>query len=497
MLRMSQVHVVRHKVLVEGASQREAAEQMGLSRNTVARYVGETVPERASYPRRVKPVADLVRPRLDALFDEWGHRTTRKQRITAERLLRQLREEGFEVGRTTVSDYLREKRRLAAEVFIPLIHRPGDAAAVDFFEVSVEVAGVVRKVWKFLMRLMCSGYDFVWLYEHCDQLAFLDGHVRAFSYFHGVPRRGIYDNLTAAVHFKLGLSGERERELSDRFAALAAHYLFEPCFARPGQGHDKGGVEARGKAIRFQHLVPIPKGDSLEEIATRLLEEVSAAAGSVADRDGRTARDRYEAERESLREVPPYAFDVRRFVPVTVSSQSTVRIEGALYSVPCEWARLSASAYVGVSDIRVACQGQVRIFEKAHSGQRQIRYRDYLPELARKPQAVRQVAPELVAELGEVWGRLWALLVSTHGEREASRIVARLLGVVVKAGLAPVSDQLAAALSGEVPDVRVLARLLHAEDAPRAVEVPEALAAYSIESARATDYDVLMAGGDR
>ena len=35
MLRMEQVHVIRHKVLIEGRGQRQAAREMGLSRNTV------------------------------------------------------------------------------------------------------------------------------------------------------------------------------------------------------------------------------------------------------------------------------------------------------------------------------------------------------------------------------------------------------------------------------------------------------------------------------
>ena len=37
---------------------------------------------------------------------------------------------------------------------------------------------------------------------------------------------------------------------------------------------------------------------------------------------------------------------------------------------------------------------------RARFGTRQVFYRHYLPELARKPNAVRQVAPELMAELG-------------------------------------------------------------------------------------------------
>ena len=68
-----------------------------------------------------------------------------------------------------------------------------------------------------------------------------------------------------------------ERELSVRFLALCSHYLFEPCFARPGEGHDKGGVEARAKNVRLQHLMPMPRGASLAEIATELMEHLDAA----------------------------------------------------------------------------------------------------------------------------------------------------------------------------------------------------------------------------
>ena len=49
------------------------------------------------------------------------------------------------------------------------------------------------------MRLMYSKRDFAWLYDGCTQLAFLDGHVRAFEHFGGVPARCVYDNLGAAV----------------------------------------------------------------------------------------------------------------------------------------------------------------------------------------------------------------------------------------------------------------------------------------------------------
>jgi hypothetical protein len=44
MLRMDRVHVIRHKVLVEGQSARSLARQLGVSRNTVRKYLGVSAP---------------------------------------------------------------------------------------------------------------------------------------------------------------------------------------------------------------------------------------------------------------------------------------------------------------------------------------------------------------------------------------------------------------------------------------------------------------------
>jgi transposase len=187
---------------------------------------------------------------------------------------------------------------------------------VDFFEVTVEVNGVKKKVWKFVMRLMYAGWDFVWLYERCDQVAFWDGPVRAFAYFGGCPNRLVYDNLSAAVK-RVMVPG---RELCARFQALVSHNLFEPCFTRIGVGHDKGGVESRGKGIRLQHLTPIPRGESLNEIAQALLHDIERKRAAQTDRTGKPVAEKIEEERRHVHSLPPYPFDPSRLVPLTSGS---------------------------------------------------------------------------------------------------------------------------------------------------------------------------------
>lgn len=487
MLRMDQVHVIRHKVLVEGQSIRKTAKDLGVSRNTIRKYLKVSEPVREEPLRRVRPVAEAAAPEIERVLEDWDARSTRKQRVTGTRLHRELRKRGVVVGVTTVRAYLREKRRQAAEVYIPLIYRPGEVAQVDFFEVTVEIEDQRVKVWMFLIYLMFSGRTFGWLYERCDQVSFLDGHVRAFAHLGGIPWRLVYDNLTAAV--KKVVRGDRD--LTGRFRALVSHYLFEPCFARPGEGHDKGGVEGRGKGVRLAHLVPVPRGSSLDAISLELQADLDRECQWKRDAAGRTVAERFDQEAQRMRPLPTRPFDSSRVICVRVSSSAKVQIEGAWYSVPSTWASQDATAHVGVDSIRLSWRDEEIVCERACKGDKRIRYRHYLPELARKPQAVRQVAVELIRELGEPYDRLWRLLVETHGERQAARTLSQILGAIVDHGEKEVAMALKQSLAVDRIDLLALGRLQPSTEILE-VPIPAALAGYEIEAVSLDDFDHLL-----
>ncbi len=497
---MEQVHVVRHKHVAEGQSVRQIARDMGLNRRTVRKYLRESEPLREESGVRPQPVTRVVGPRIEALLEEWRPRLVGKHRLTSPRLHRELLAEGFSVGERTVRLYLAELRRKTAEVYIPLVHRPGDEAQIDFFEVMVDEGGLRRKVWKFLMRLMYSRRDFVHLYDRCDRPCFLDGHVRAFAHFGGVARRLVYDNLSAAVKRIVGL---KERELTDRFKALVSHYLFEPCFARPGEGHDKGGVEGRGKTIRLQHMTPILAGSDLETISASVQRDVEQQWWQQRHADGRPLSALFEEERALFLPLPAVAFEPRCLAPVSIGQSATGKVEGAVYSLPEGWARLDAEAWIGARDIRFCCRGEATLRPRQFPGGKHIEYRDYVKQLARKPQAVRQVAPELVAELGEPYRQLWTLLEQTHGGRQAGRILADVLGAIADHGESAITTALNEALAAGAftaagsGNLLALMRQLPARPVLTDALVPQALRAVQIEAGCAADYDDLLraAGG--
>jgi transposase len=486
---MDQVHVIRHQVLVEGRSRRQVAKEFGISRLTVRKYVGETVPSRTVPAPRARPVWKAVQARVETLLTESAQWTGGKQRLTATRLHELLRAEGKQVGVTVVKAAVAEWRRQRREVFVPLTYRPGDLAEVDFFEVLVDLDGVRRKAWLFLMRLMYSGRDFAWIYERQDQISFLDGHVRAFAHFDGVPARVAYDNLRAAV-VRIVVGGART--LTPRFSALASHYLLEACFCRPGEGHDKGGVEARGQAIRQQALVPIPTGSTLAIINAALLARMDGRLDTTRDAVGQTIGVRFAEEQRHFRSVPtPFAPEATTLA--TVTPRALVRLEGAYYSVPTRWAGLDLVVRTGATSVTIVGREGTRIqHPRLRFGQRSIDYRHYLPELARKPQAVRQVLPELLRDLGAPFPAIWDQLHAAHGPRDAARLFAKVLGQLDTHGAGVVVPALRAALGAGTPLLLALTPASAARGCLAPDAVPAHLRDLDVPSGCAADYDAWL-----
>jgi len=72
-----------------------------------------------------------------------------------------------------------------------------------------------------------------------------DAHIKAFEFFGGVCRKGIYDNLKTVVN---KIIGGKERNFNSRFVQFSSHYLFDPVSCTPGAGWEKGQVGKPGKA---------------------------------------------------------------------------------------------------------------------------------------------------------------------------------------------------------------------------------------------------------
>jgi transposase len=158
----------------------------------------------------------------------------------------------------SVRNSLRTNRQ--KEVFMPLQFEPGEEAQVDWHEGWVFDNGAERKYQFFSMKLSYSKATFVYPYERANLEPFLDGHVRAFEYFGGVPRRIAYDNLKCAA---IKVSKGKHRRLNKRFKELRAWYLFDTRFCNIAKGNEKRDVENCCKRSERTYLSPQPHVDGL------------------------------------------------------------------------------------------------------------------------------------------------------------------------------------------------------------------------------------------
>ena len=171
---------VRRCVYVEGLSERAAARRFGLARETVRKMLRYRLPPgyRRTQPIRC-PKLDGFMGIIDQILRDDQHRP-KKQRHTAKRICERLRaEHAFRGGYTIIKDYVRAQRLGGQEMFVPLVHPPGDAQA-DFGEALVVVDGVERKAHYLVVDLPHSDDAFVKAFPAETTEAFCEGHNAAF-----------------------------------------------------------------------------------------------------------------------------------------------------------------------------------------------------------------------------------------------------------------------------------------------------------------------------
>jgi transposase len=383
---------VRRSVYVEGLSERAAARRFGLARETVRKMLRYSVPPGYRRARPVRcPKLDGFTGVIDQILGDDRQRP-KKQRHTAKRIWERLRaEHAFTGGYTIVKDYVRAKTLGGQEMFVPLVHPPGDAQA-DFGEALVVVAGVECKAHYLVVDLPHSDDAFVKAFPAETTEAFCDGHNAAFSYFGGVPRCRVYDNTKLAVARILG-DGTRQR--TRVFSELQSHYLFDARFGRPGKGNDKGKVEGLVGYARRNFFVPVPRFSSWEALNADSARQCRARRGHRLRRHTETIGERFARDRDALLPLPPVPYDACDRRTTRVTSLSLVRYRLNDYSVPTAYGHRQVVVKGYVNDVVIVC-GSDEIARHRRSYEREALIfdpRHYLALLERKTGAFDQAAP--------------------------------------------------------------------------------------------------------
>lgn len=286
--------LLRHH-LAQGMSKSALARQLGISRDTIHRWIrsgdldrdlSEPVRFNAPPPRpsKLDPFKPIILARLEA-FEE----------LSAVRLFEEVRAAGYSGSYNRVKHFVRAVRpRPAPEPIVRFETPPGHQAQVDFAE--------FRFPWgKRYALLVVLGYSrLLWLrfFERQDMRALILGLEEAFAYFGGVPRELLFDQMKAVITRDLRLQGG-QLVRNEEFLRYATHWGFTPRACRPYRAQTKGKVErpvsyVRGNFVYGRDFI----GDAhLDDERLRWLEY---ANGRIHGTTKEIPRERFERDERTL-----------------------------------------------------------------------------------------------------------------------------------------------------------------------------------------------------
>ena len=229
-------------------------------------------------------------------------------------------------------------------------HVAGEKMFVDYAGATLEVidpfTGEVQTAQIFVATLGASSLTYAeatWSQKLPD---WIGSHTRAFSYFGGVPRQVVPDNLKAAV-VKACLY---DPEVNRTYAEMAAHYDTAIVPARPRKPRDKAKVEVGVQVVERRILARLRNRRffSLAEANQAIAELLEELNGRVTKHLGASRRRLFEAiEQATLKPLPTQAYEYAEWKRRRAGLDYHVEFAKHYYSVPHAlakqklWARIT------------------------------------------------------------------------------------------------------------------------------------------------------------
>jgi len=190
---------IRFEHYQNGKGIKRIARELRISRDTVRKVLRSGKTE-FTYRREVQPL-----PKLGAWVEvltailEAEEKLPRRERRSTVRLFEELRGRGYDGAHDSVHRFAKtwrmERARTPAQAFVPLSFEPGEAYQFDWSHEAIELNGLPMTVKVAQMRLSHSRMPIARAYMRETQEMVFDAHDKAFAFYGGVCRRGIYDNL--------------------------------------------------------------------------------------------------------------------------------------------------------------------------------------------------------------------------------------------------------------------------------------------------------------
>lgn len=239
-----EIHVLHR----QGKSVRAIAQKLGVSRNTVRRYLRNThavpsYPDRAQRATKLDPYKDYLLARIEAAKPHW---------IPATVLLREIQDRGYAGGISQLKYYVADFKTVESDPVVRFETLPGKQMQVDFTTISRHR----RKIKAFVATMGFSRATYVRFSEHERQDDWLRGIEEACQYFDGVPQEILFDNAKT-IMIERDAYGEGRHRWNAQLLATAQDYGFVARACRPYRARTKGKVERFNGYLKNSFITPL------------------------------------------------------------------------------------------------------------------------------------------------------------------------------------------------------------------------------------------------
>ena len=305
----------------------QIARELDLDYRTVEKWIEKKHYQQRNSPRRTSKL-DPFKGQIQRMLETHPY--------TAAQIFQRLTEDDFDGGYTIVKEYVRKVRPPKIKAFLKLSFAPGECAQVDWGSYgSVAVGETSRRLSFFVMVLCYSRMMYVEFTVSQTMEYFLGCHQNAFDFFGAVAGKVMVDNLKSAVLKRIV---GKDPIFNPKYLDFANHHGFTIVPCAVGKGNEKGRVESGVGYVKKNFLagLDIPDFNALNPAVIHWLNTVANVR--VHGETGKRPVDRFQRERQSMTQLPPYPYDIATIDQVRASRQFRVAVDGNRYSVPAEYA---------------------------------------------------------------------------------------------------------------------------------------------------------------
>lgn len=237
-----------HVLNAQGHSIRAIAEQLGVSRNTVRKYLRDQAaepiyPQRAPRPTKLDPFKVYLNERIAAAKPHW---------IPASVLFREIQAMGYSGGYSRLKEYLIQFKQPEPDQVVRFETAPGQQLQVDF----TTIYRYRSRLKAFVATLGYSRATYVRFTEQERQEDWLAGLEHAFAFFGGVTQEVLFDNAKC-IMLERDAFGDGQHRWNRRMLDMSRDYNFRLRACRPYRAKTKGKVERFNAYLKGSFITPL------------------------------------------------------------------------------------------------------------------------------------------------------------------------------------------------------------------------------------------------